>query len=424
MGAGITGSDSVRLTWGDNSSNEAGFEVWGRKFSGEEPEKVWRRYGGRLPAGSRSADLRGLAAEEEIWLTPYYYDDEGNVVEAVKALSGRYSFVVVAYNDIGFSASETFHFEFVPGPYPTPTASGEVTQCNHRLTGVDLDGFDVWACVETPDGARRRAWDYGLDADQSGLLYFFDRDNVEILVKVLDGCAVNGYRWVFVAPVTDLAFRLRIEEPGPGIQGRRRYWHYDSKRRPQDRIVYRTVGNPKGRTARTVSDTTAFPCTTAEVAAAQAKAAEAGDGASGDAPSRSPLATYASPASATRLAAGAATNCTPSGPALTLSGGYTVSMCYETSAGAVGQARDWGLDSSQSALLYFFDRNNVEVLIKVLDGCGVNGHRWVFVAPVTDLAFNLHVESPAGERWTHRNRLGQTADAAGDTSAFPCGASA
>ena len=78
----------------------------------------------------------------------------------------------------------------------------------------------------------------------------------------------------------------------------------------------------------------------------------------------------------------------------------------------------------QSALLYFFDRNNVEVLIKVLDGCGVNGHRWVFVAPVTDLAFNLHVESPAGERWIHRNRLGQTADAAGDTSAFPCGASA
>ena len=30
----------------------------------------------------------------------------------------------------------------------------------------------------------------------------------------------------------------------------------------------------------------------------------------------------------------------------------------------------------------------------------------------------------AGERWIHRNRLGQTADAAGDTSAFPCGASA
>ena len=79
--------------------------------------------------------------------------------------------------------------------------------------------------------------------------------------------------------------------------------------------------------------------------------------------------------------------------------------------------------SSQSGLLYFFERNNVEVLIKVLDGCGVNGHRWVFVAPVTDLAFNLHVESPTGERWTHRNRLGRTADTAADTSAFPCASS-
>ena len=83
-----------------------------------------------------------------------------------------------------------------------------------------------------------------------------------------------------------------------------------------------------------------------------------------------------------------------------------------------------GLDSSQSALLYFFDRTNVEVLIKVLDGCGANGHRWVFVAPVADLAFNLQVESPTGEGWTHTNRLGQTADTAADASAFRCASSA
>ncbi len=77
----------------------------------------------------------------------------------------------------------------------------------------------------------------------------------------------------------------------------------------------------------------------------------------------------------------------------------------------------------QSGLLYF-DRNNAEVLIKVLDGCGVNGHRWVFVAPVTDLAFSLHVDSPDGRRWTHTNRLGQTAEARSDTSAFACAPSA
>ena len=83
-------------------------------------------------------------------------------------------------------------------------------------------------------------------------------------------------------------------------------------------------------------------------------------------------------------------------------------------------AIDYGLASEQSGLLYFFDRDNVGVLLKVLDGCGVNAHRWVFVAPVMDLAFNLRVESPYGEVWTHTNRLGQTAAAASETSAFHC----
>ena len=172
-----------------------------------------------------------------------------------------------------------------------------------------------------------------------------------------------------------------------------------------------------------MSDTTAFPCTTAEIAAAKAASAGSGSG-----PGLAPAGTEAPPpagADPTRsLIAGARTDCEPGGPTLTLRGGYTVSMCYETYDGKVGDARDWGLDSSQSGLMYFFERDNAEVLIKVLDGCGVNGHRWVFVAPVTDLAFNLLVESPSGERWTHANRLGRTADAASDVAAFPCGSAA
>ena len=402
VGARVTGSDSVRLHWRDNSGVETGYEVWYRKWSGEEPDEVWRRYGEPLPARTRYVDVDGLAAEEEVRVTESYRDLK-------RAMRGRYSFVVVAYNDQGFNASETFDLEFMPDPHPESTASGKVTDCSLRPTGIDLDGYLVHACLETPDGQRRRAWDYRLDADQSGLLYFFDRDNAEILVKVLDGCAINGHRWVFLAPVTTLGFRLAIWELGP-YSATRTLWHYDSERRPQDRIrnLRGPVGNRKDQTARTVSDTTAFPCTAAEIAAARAASSGSGD----DAGLRS--------RGATPLAAGALTDCEPGGPALTLRGGYTVSMCYETYKGEIGDARDWGLDSSQSGLLYFFKPNNVEVLIKVLDGCGVNGHRWVFVAPVTDLAFNLYVESHNGRRWTHRNRLGHTADTATEISAFVC----
>ncbi|MCY4629665.1 MAG: hypothetical protein OXE75_02055, partial [bacterium] len=172
VGARVTGSDSVRLHWRDNSGFEDGYEVWYRKWSGEEPDEAWSRYGDPLPARTRHVEV-GLAAEEEIQVTDGYYDSEKRVlVEGARAMRGRYSFVVVAYNDKGWNASETFDLEFMPGPHLEPTTAGEVTDCItwSRPTGIDLDGYQVDACLETPDGARRRAWDYQLDADQSGLL--------------------------------------------------------------------------------------------------------------------------------------------------------------------------------------------------------------------------------------------------------------
>jgi len=100
--------------------------------------------------------------------------------------------------------------------------------------------------------------------------------------------------------------------------------------------------------------------------------------------------------------------------------GYRVSMCYETYDGKVGDGNGGLFSFGESGLLWFFDRGNAEVLIKVLNGCGVNGHRWVYVAPVTDLAFNLHIDGLDGSRWTYRNPLGTTAPARSDTSAFAC----
>lgn len=44
-----------------------------------------------------------------------------------------------------------------------------------------------------------------------------------------------------------------------------------------------------------------------------------------------------------------------------------------------------------SALFYFFDSGNPEVLLKVLDGCAINGHYWVFAAAATDLRYVVYV---------------------------------
>ena len=95
-------------------------------------------------------------------------------------------------------------------------------------------------------------------------------------------------------------------------------------------------------------------------------------------------------------------------------------MCFETPAGARVDASNNHLESRASGLLYFFDRDNVEVLVKVLDGCAINGHRWAFAAPATDLGFHLVVTGPEGQKWTHRNAAGRIAEPRIDTAALTC----
>ena len=112
--------------------------------------------------------------------------------------------------------------------------------------------------------------------------------------------------------------------------------------------------------------------------------------------------------------------CVPTTDVLQFDGGYRVSMCYVTHQGDTGQARAGVWASGQSGILWFFSRENAEVLVKVLDGCEHNGHRWVFVAPVTDVGFELRVTAPDGEIWTHVNQAGTTAATRSDTSAFVC----
>ena len=48
--------------------------------------------------------------------------------------------------------------------------------------------------------------------NDSGLFTFFNRENWEILIKVLDGCALNGHVWVYGASTTDLGYTIRVTD--------------------------------------------------------------------------------------------------------------------------------------------------------------------------------------------------------------------
>jgi virginiamycin B lyase len=78
-----------------------------------------------------------------------------------------------------------------------------------------------------------------------------------------------------------------------------------------------------------------------------------------------------------------------------------------------------GVSSNDSGVMWFFGPDNWELLIKVLDGCGVNSHFWVFGAAATDVQYTIQVtDTQTGEVRTYTNPLGTTSPAITDTAAF------
>jgi len=75
-------------------------------------------------------------------------------------------------------------------------------------------------------------------SDNSGYFWFFDPSNIELIVKVLDGHAVNGHWWVFYGALSNVEYTIHVDWP--------------------DRGLSRTYHNPAGRMASR-ADTQAFP---------------------------------------------------------------------------------------------------------------------------------------------------------------------
>ena len=79
--------------------------------------------------------------------------------------------------------------------------------------------------------------------------------------------------------------------------------------------------------------------------------------------------------------------------------------------------------SSDSLYASFFNPTNVEVVLKVLDGCSVNDRFWVFAAGLTNVHAVLRVtDTRTGATWTHLNPQDEAFAPVQVTSAFAtCG---
>jgi len=111
--------------------------------------------------------------------------------------------------------------------------------------------------------------------------------------------------------------------------------------------------------------------------------------------------------------------CTPSATVACLDENrFSVRIDWKTSGGQTGQGQVISL-TDNSVLFWFFGPDNVEVLVKVLNGCPVSNTYWVFSAAATDVEYTITVtDTLAGKTKTYPHAGGSAAPAVTDTNAF------
>jgi len=76
---------------------------------------------------------------------------------------------------------------------------------------------------------------------------------------------------------------------------------------------------------------------------------------------------------------------------------------------------------NRAGLFWFFSADNPELLVKVLNGCGLDGHYWIFVSGATNAGLTVTVTDTAtGHAWTRTNADGTAVPTIQDTNALPC----
>lgn len=302
--------------------------------------------------------------------------------------------------------------------------------------------FDVSARYSTQSVSRapaKRLETLGL-GDSGALFYFFGRDNPEMLLKVVNGCWLNDHWWVFGSAATDLVYEVAIDDLADG-GGTVEYRHNGGG------VIVADNGYSTG--SGVISDTRAFPC--GQSAAALAHEHRRDDGPAVVVPALE----YAAAARVAGVEQETGNTidygCLPNSSTSCLN-----NWRFQIRAAAYGASRTqarkvegYGLGNSAS-LFYFFQPDNPEMLVKVVNGCAINGHWWVFGSAATDLEYRVNVGDYAtasvddegrlqgrrdssyhhrgggritGERWRDgrpRSRYSTRSGVIAHTTAFPC----
>ena len=257
---------SARLTWEDDSTDELGFEIqvrqfgdrWGRTalvganeeafllrgltpgsvddyrvfayndtgFSGASNSVTVKLRGGTVPteftaapSGDSAIDLKwsGRWAQRSLGLVSVEgRNPESGWVELVTAEAAAGSVQVT-----GLKTDTPYTFRLATGAGGAREFSQEASATTGAFRDACRSGgrylclrdgrFEVQAHWTNPDIVGDYGFGTGVPidfSDESGLFWFFEPDNVELVLKVLDGTSINGNYWFFNPENIELAVKV------------------------------------------------------------------------------------------------------------------------------------------------------------------------------------------------------------------------
>jgi hypothetical protein len=248
-------------------------------------------------------------------------------------------------------------------------ATPDKAACSPSSTALCLNGsrFRLTARWRTPNGATGDGHPVALTGD-TGYFWFFGSSNAEFVVKVINGCSVSNRYWVFAGGLTNVQVDLTVEDTATGTS--------------------KTYHNPQNTAFRPIQDTNAF------------------------AGCRGRLADRAVPVPSAEKAESL----------IVQHGRFRVSASWRTPDGRRGAGQAVPL-TDETGYFWFFDPSNVEMILKVLDGCAGSGRFWVFAGGLTNVEVTIRVEDTAtGVVKSYTNPLNTPFAPIQDTGAFVCSA--
>jgi hypothetical protein len=120
---------------------------------------------------------------------------------------------------ISFLFGSLPHFSGCPAPVP----SANLCLNNRFLIGATFR-------TGAPGTAESSAQVVATPGPNSGLFWFFSSDNWEVLIKSINGCALNNRWWLFSAATTNVFYRVEVLDRVAGSQ--RIYFNYQGPPAP------------------------------------------------------------------------------------------------------------------------------------------------------------------------------------------------